>query len=246
MLITGRLVALQEELVTLKSELDFSHERTKAVTGQLVEVQEAKRALERTLEELRRARNDDEAAELGSRNEDGAVSQMVAVKERVLSMAYRKLSDSKEVILAQQEVIQNLEENLYQIKAEVCEQSHLREQLAEARGRNDKLEGLVAFLEAEKSALQDKVDKMIANDRDLVLGLDLPRATIGSGGGPPRRCLADVITSLEEERDRYRREAQRYKSLLGTTAPAAATANSPTQARRSKFVLAATFQGNVA
>ncbi|XP_019748683.1 centrosomal protein of 135 kDa-like [Hippocampus comes] len=216
---------------------------------QLAEAQEANRALERTLErtleELRRARSD-EAAELASRNEDGAVAQMVAVKERVLSMAYRKLSASKEVILGQQEVIQNLEENLRHIKAELCEQSRLREQLAEARGRNDKLEGLVAFLEAEKSALQDKVDKMMADDRDLVLGLDLPRATIGGGGGGPRRCLADVITSLEEERDRYRREAQRYKSLLGATAPTVATMNSPTQARRSKFVLAATFQGNVA
>lgn len=87
---------------------------------QLAEAQEAKRALERTLErtleELRRACSD-EAAELSSSDEDGAVAQMVAVKERVLSMAYRKLSASKEVILGQQEVIQNLEDNLCQLKA---------------------------------------------------------------------------------------------------------------------------------
>lgn len=36
-----------------------------------------------------------------------------------------------------------------------------------ARGRNDKLEGLVAFLEAEKSALEDKVDKMMADGKAL-------------------------------------------------------------------------------
>ncbi|XP_077440451.1 centrosomal protein of 135 kDa-like [Vanacampus margaritifer] len=232
--LSGRLFDLQEELVTLKSELDFSHGHTKAVTTQLAEAQEAKRRLERTLEELR----GDEATEPASRNEeahleltrkDDAVAQMVAVKERVLNMAYRKLSASKEVILGQQEVIQDLEENLCKIKAEVCEQSRLREQLAEARTRNDQLEGLVAFFEAEKSALQGKVDKMMDNDRDLVQSLHLPRATRG-GSGEPTHHLADIVESLEEERDRYRREAHRYKSLLrATTAPTALTACSPTR-----------------
>ncbi|XP_077391362.1 centrosomal protein of 135 kDa-like [Festucalex cinctus] len=237
--LSGRLVELQEELLTLKSELDFSHGHTKAITAQLAEAQEANRTLERTLEEPRRTRSDEEPT-----RKDG-VAPMVAVKERVLNMAYRKLSASKEVILAQQEVIQDLEDNLCKIKAEVCEQSRLREQLAEARSRNDQLGGLVAFFEAEKSALQHKVDKMMDNDRDLVLGLDLPRATRG-GSGEPTRCLADVIKSLEEERDRFRREAQLYKSLLrATTAPTALTTCSPTQVRRNKVALAASFHGSV-
>ncbi|KAM9797011.1 centrosomal protein of 135 kDa-like isoform 1-T1 [Syngnathus typhle] len=241
--LSGRLVEPQEEVFTLKSELDFSHGHIEDITRQLAEAQEANRTLEKKLEELRQTQST-EAAELASRNEeahrelarkDGTVAQMVAVKERVLNMAYRKLSASKDVILSQQEVIQDLEGNLSKIKAEVCEQSRLWEQLAEARGRNEQLEGLLTFLEAEKSALQEKVDRIMANDRDLVLGL---------GRAEPTRGLAVVIKSLEEERDRYRREAHRYKSLLRVTAPAAATAYSPTQARGNKVVLAANFQGD--
>ncbi|XP_061539943.1 centrosomal protein of 135 kDa-like isoform X1 [Phycodurus eques] len=254
-LIISRLVELLEEhVVSMKSELDDSHGRVKTLNGQLAELQEAKRTLERTLEDERR-RSSAEAAELASRNEetrrelrrkDGAVARTVALKERVLNMAYRKLSASREVILSQQEVIQDLEENLRKIQAEVSERRRLREQLDEARGRNHKLEGLLDFLEAEKSALQNKVDTMTDTHRDLVLESDSSRGKYGDGDGGPALGVAAFIESLEEERNRYRREVQSYRSLLKATTPTAPTVPSPTQARRNKFVLAATFQADAA
>ncbi|XP_061539944.1 centrosomal protein of 135 kDa-like isoform X2 [Phycodurus eques] len=253
--LSARLVELLEEhVVSMKSELDDSHGRVKTLNGQLAELQEAKRTLERTLEDERR-RSSAEAAELASRNEetrrelrrkDGAVARTVALKERVLNMAYRKLSASREVILSQQEVIQDLEENLRKIQAEVSERRRLREQLDEARGRNHKLEGLLDFLEAEKSALQNKVDTMTDTHRDLVLESDSSRGKYGDGDGGPALGVAAFIESLEEERNRYRREVQSYRSLLKATTPTAPTVPSPTQARRNKFVLAATFQADAA
>ncbi|XP_061635350.1 centrosomal protein of 135 kDa-like [Phyllopteryx taeniolatus] len=262
--LSARLVELLEEhVVSMKSELDDSHGRIKTLNGQLAELQEAKRTLERTLEDERRRSSAEaaELAELASRNEetrrelrrkDGAVARTVALKERVLNMAYRKLSASREVILSQQEVIQDLEENLRKIQAEVSERRRLREQLDEARGRNHKLEGLLDILEAEKSALQNKVDTMMDTHRDLVLELDSSRGKYGDGNGGPALGVAAFIESLEEERNRYRREVQSYRSLLKATTPTAPTAPmvptvpSPTQARRNKFVLAATFQADAA
>ncbi|XP_061680194.1 centrosomal protein of 135 kDa-like isoform X2 [Syngnathoides biaculeatus] len=247
--LSARRAELLEELVSIKSELDDSHGRIKTLNSQLAELQEAKRTLERALEEARR-RSSAEAAELASRDEelkrkDGAVARTVALKERVLNMAYRKLAASREVILSQQEVIQDLEENLRNIQAEVSERRRLREQLNEARGRNQKLEGLLDFLEAEKSALQNKVDAMTNTHRDLVLG----RSRGKSGGGGPAPGVVAFVESLEEERDRYRREVRSYKRLLKAAAPRASTppdapaAPSPTQARRNKSVLAASFPG---
>lgn len=43
------------------------------------------------------------------------------------------------------------------------DRDHLRDQLMDLKERNDKVEGLVSYLENEKSRLQDKVEQMMAN-----------------------------------------------------------------------------------
>lgn len=42
------------------------------------------------------------------------------------------------------------------------EKDHLRDQLVELKEQNEKMEGLVNFLEEEKIRLQEKMEKMMA------------------------------------------------------------------------------------
>lgn len=42
------------------------------------------------------------------------------------------------------------------------EKDHLSDQLVELKGQNEKMEGLVNFLEEEKIRLQEKMEKMMA------------------------------------------------------------------------------------
>lgn len=108
--------------------------------------------------------------------------------------------------------------------------------------QNEKMEGLVNFLEDEKIRLQDKMEKMTAAgkqqrlflyqryvtditvlltcccfpDKDLVLELETMRAKHGVCGRERSPSRLDAfVKSLEEERDYYRQEAERYKSARG-------------------------------
>lgn len=111
--------------------------------------------------------------------------------------------------------------------------------------QNEKKEGLVNYLEDEKSRLQDKVEQMLTDGRlqplvagrrpcrrssllkltslssaskekDLVLELECMREKYGvcrRERSPSR--LDAFVKSLEEERDFYRQEAERYKRGFG-------------------------------
>ncbi|XP_057697872.1 uncharacterized protein LOC130919307 [Corythoichthys intestinalis] len=224
--LSERVVELQEELLRVQSDLVDSHGRLEASDVELSELREAKRTLERSLASKEEALS----------SKDDALAQMVALKEHVFNMAYRKLSASKEVILGQQEIIRDLEVNLRKIKAEVSGRSPIQKQLAEAKGRNHKLQGLVSILEGKST--REELDDVLDIDRDVQLHADQMRAKGGGGD-----CGSSFIKSREEDRLCYRREAQRYKSILGGRALNAVNL-SPSQARRAKFVLAATFRGD--
>lgn len=120
------------------------------------------------------------------------------------------------------------------------ERDRLRDQLMDLKEQNGKIEGLVNYLEDEKSRLQDKVEQMLADgrfthlvercpcrsssppmltslssaskDKDLVLELESMREKYGvcrRERSPSR--LDAFVKSLEEERDFFRQEAERYK-----------------------------------
>ncbi|XP_077463357.1 uncharacterized protein LOC144078830 isoform X3 [Stigmatopora argus] len=206
--LSERLAELQEELLSVKSDLDESRGRAKASDVELTELREAQRTLERSLA-----------------SKDEALAHMVALKEQAFSMAYRKLSASKEVILGQQEIIRDLEVNLRKIKVDVRQQSPLKKHLAEAKGRNQKLQGLVAALGAQ-NATREQLDDLVDIERDS--------STREQGSGDCANRRSPWTTSPE-------RECHAYKSVL----PVVRAVNfSPSLARRAKFTLAATFRGN--
>ncbi|XP_077389263.1 uncharacterized protein LOC144026505 isoform X3 [Festucalex cinctus] len=92
--------------------------------------------------------------------------------------------------------------------------SQLGNELEDLKEQNDKFEAMVEFLAAEKSRLEDKVQKMMSVEKVLVLELEGWRTKYGICGMDrlPSR-LDDFVKSLEEERNHYRQEAEHYKNI---------------------------------
>ncbi|XP_077389279.1 centrosomal protein of 135 kDa-like isoform X2 [Festucalex cinctus] len=212
------------DVVSLEAQ-NVSNEKLIAHLNLQIEfLQESNKTLEEKVEGLQH-KSSSEVADLSLKNFelcqelthiDGLAKRMEMDKERALEMADTELRDNKKVIQSQQEVIDDLEENLKKIRAALSERDFekgsLEEQLLELRRQNETLEGTLEFLEAEKIRLQDKVEKMMSADKDLVLELEALRAKHGVCGRERSPSRLDAfVKSLEEERDRYRQEVERCR-----------------------------------
>ncbi|MEQ2219317.1 hypothetical protein XENOCAPTIV_015962, partial [Xenoophorus captivus] len=208
------------------------------------------RTLEQNIEGLQQKKKDvsTEVADLSLKNLelceelthiDHLAKCMEMDKERMLENADMELQETKKEIERQQKIIKDLEEIITKTRREQSEGEYerdsLRDQLVELKEQNEKMEGLVNFLEDEKTRLQDKVEKMMAADKELVLELEAMRAKHGVCGREHSPSRLDAfIKNLEEERDFYRHEAERYKRARGAGGPGLSPSRSPERGRSPK------------
>nr|XP_057930217.1 centrosomal protein of 135 kDa-like isoform X3 [Doryrhamphus excisus] len=219
------------DVISLETQ-NISNEKLIAQLNLQVEyLQESNKMLEQKVEGLQQ-KSSTKVADLSLKNFelcqelthiDGLAKKMEMDKERALVMADQELQSNKEVI-------EHLEDNLKKIRGELSERefekSSLADQLVELRGQNEKLEAMVDFMETEKSRLQDKVEKMMSTDRDLVLELEAMRAKHGVCGRDRSPSRLDAfVKSLEEERDHYRHEAERCRKFQGASSPSRGSPN---------------------
>ncbi|CAN9500674.1 unnamed protein product [Ophioblennius macclurei] len=218
---------------------------------QIEYLQEANRTLEEKMEGLQQKKKDvsSEVADLSLKNLelceelthiDDLAKRMEMDKERVLETADMELQETEKEVQRQQKIIEDLEAIITKIRREQSEgdyeKDRLRDQLAELKGENEKLEGLVNHMESEKMRLQDKVEKLMAAEKDLVLELEAFRAKHGVCGRERSPSRLDAfVKSLEEERDRYRREIEHYKRARGASSLDFSPPRSPSKGRSSKF-----------
>ncbi|KAK2835857.1 hypothetical protein Q5P01_016341 [Channa striata] len=217
---------------------------------QIEYLQETNRKLEETVEGLQRKKIDasTEVANLSLKNLelceeltqiDDLAKRLEMDKDRVLETADMELQESKKEIQRQQKIIEDLEDIITKTRREQTEgdfeKDRLRDQLVELKEQNEKMEGLVNFLEEEKNRLHKKIEKMMAADKELVLELEAMRAKHGVCG---RECspsrLDAFVKSLEEERDFYRQEAERYKRTRRAGGLDLSPSRSPGKARSPK------------
>uniref|UniRef100_UPI003AAA4C84 centrosomal protein of 135 kDa n=1 Tax=Centroberyx gerrardi TaxID=166262 RepID=UPI003AAA4C84 len=219
------------DVISLEAQ-NISNEKLIAHLNLQIEyLQETNRTLEQKVEGLLQKRQDasTEVANLSLKNQelceelthiDHLAKQLEMDKEQVLETADMELQETKKEIQRQQKTIEDLEDIITKIRREqsegAYEKDRLQDQLVELKEQNEKMEGLVNFLEEEKSRLQDKMEKMIATDKVLVLELETMRAKHGVCGREHSPSRLDAfVKSLEEERDFYRQEAERYKRTRG-------------------------------
>ncbi|XP_060884798.1 centrosomal protein of 135 kDa isoform X2 [Labrus mixtus] len=217
---------------------------------QIEYLQESNRTLQEKVEGLQQKKMDatTEVANLSLKNLelceelthiDDLAKRMEMDKERVLETADMELHDAKKELLRQQKIIENLEDIITKTRREQSERDfekdRLRDELSELKEQNEKMEGLVNFLEEEKIRLQEKMEKMTAADKDLVLELEAMRAKHGVCGRERSPSHLDAfVKSLEEERDYYRQEAERYKGVRRAAGLDSSPSRSPGRSPRSK------------
>ncbi|KAL7397610.1 hypothetical protein ABVT39_024981 [Epinephelus coioides] len=214
---------------------------------QIEYLQENNRVLEQKVEALQQKKEDasTEVANLSLKNLelceelthiDDLAKRMEMDKEHVLETADMELQETKTEIQRQHKIIEDLEDIITKLRREQSEgdfeKDRLRDQLVEFKEQNEKMEGLVNFLEEEKIRLQDKIEKMMAADKDLVLELEAMRTKYGVCGRERSPSRLDAfVKSLEEERDFYRREAERYKRTRGAGSRDVSPSRSPSRGR---------------
>ncbi|XP_063057428.1 centrosomal protein of 135 kDa isoform X2 [Engraulis encrasicolus] len=215
------------DVISLEAQ-NVSNEKLIAHLNLQIEyLQETNRTLEQKVQGLHQRKADvsAEAANLSVRNQelcqeltqiDQLAQQLEKDKELVLETADTELQEAKDEIQRQQGAIVDLENMVSKLKRELQEGEHdkdrVRDQLADAREQSDKMEGLLNFLEEEKRRLQDKLDKMTLAEKEMVLELERMRLRYGICGKERSPSRLDAfVKSLEEERDYYRQEAQRYR-----------------------------------
>ncbi|XP_061593990.1 centrosomal protein of 135 kDa isoform X3 [Cololabis saira] len=244
------------DVISLEAQNISSEKLIAHLNLQIEYLQEANRTLEQKMEGLQQKKKDasTEVANLSLKNLelceelthiDDLAKRLETEKERVLETADMELLETKTEIQRQQKIIEDLEDIITNIRREHSEgefeKDRLRNQLVELKEQNEKMEGLVNFLEGEKIRLQDKVEKTMASDKDLVLELENMRAKHGvcrRERSPSR--LDAFVKSLEEERDYYRQEAERFKRARGAGGLAPSPSRSPERSRspRAKGVVA--------
>ncbi|XP_022058701.2 centrosomal protein of 135 kDa isoform X2 [Acanthochromis polyacanthus] len=238
------------DVITLEAQ-NVSNEKLIAhLNLQIEHLQEANRTLEQKTEGLQQRKKvaSTEVANLSLKNLelceelthiDDLAKRLEMDKEHVLETADMELQETKKEILRQQKIIEDLEDIITKIRREQSEgdfeKDRLRDQLVELKEQNEKMEGLVNFLEDEKIRLQNKVEKMMAADKDLVLELEAMRAKHGVCGRERSPSRLDAfVKSLEEERDYYRQEAERCKRARGAGGLDVSPGHSPTRGRSPK------------
>uniref|UniRef100_A0A3Q1FNH4 Centrosomal protein 135 n=1 Tax=Acanthochromis polyacanthus TaxID=80966 RepID=A0A3Q1FNH4_9TELE len=238
------------DVITLEAQ-NVSNEKLIAhLNLQIEHLQEANRTLEQKIEGLQQRKKvaSTEVANLSLKNLelceelthiDDLAKRLEMDKEHVLETADMELQETKKEILRQQKIIEDLEDIITKIRREQSEgdfeKDRLRDQLVELKEQNEKMEGLVNFLEDEKIRLQNKVEKMMAADKDLVLELEAMRAKHGVCGRERSPSRLDAfVKSLEEERDYYRQEAERCKRARGAGGLDVSPGHSPTRGRSPK------------
>ncbi|XP_063748208.1 centrosomal protein of 135 kDa isoform X1 [Eleginops maclovinus] len=235
------------DVVSLEAQ-NISNEKLIAHLNLQIEyLQETNRTLEEKVTGLQQKKKDasSEVANLSIKNLelceelthiDDLAKRLEMDKEQVLETADMELQETKKHIQRQQKIIEELEDIITKTRREQSEgdfeKDRLRDQLVELKEQNEKMEGLVNFLEEEKIRLQEKMEKMMAADKDLVLELETMRAKHGVCGRERSPSRLDAfVKSLEEERDYYRQEAERYKRARGVGGPDLSPSRSPSRGR---------------
>ncbi|XP_059152466.1 centrosomal protein of 135 kDa-like isoform X1 [Physella acuta] len=141
-------------------------------------------------------------------------------KEIVVQAADREMNEAKDELEKSRHELEDMDLTVAQLKAE---QSRLIKELSDTRARvstreadNVRLEGLLDRITEEKKRLVQRVNKLTANEKELVLEVERLKKkngpTVKKNKIPTK--LDMFIRSIEQDRDYYRAQAEDLEALL--------------------------------
>ncbi|XP_026161092.1 centrosomal protein of 135 kDa isoform X2 [Mastacembelus armatus] len=242
------------DVISLEAQNISNEKLISHLNLQIEYLQETNRTLEQQVEGLQQKKINvsTEVANLSLKNLelceelthiDDLAKRMEMDKERLVETANMELHEAKNEIQRQQKIIEDLEDIITKMRRGQSEgdfeKDRLKDQLVELKEQNEKMEGLVSFLEEEKIRLQNKMEKMMAADKDMVLELENMRTKHGVCGRERSPSRLDAfVKSLEEERDYYRQAAERYRRARGAGGLDLSPSRSPGRGRSPRSTLA--------
>uniref|UniRef100_A0A673VYB3 Centrosomal protein 135 n=1 Tax=Salmo trutta TaxID=8032 RepID=A0A673VYB3_SALTR len=187
------------DVISLEAQTISNEKLIAHLNLQIEYLQETNRTLEQKVQGLQQRKQDasTEVADLSAKNQE------LCQELTHIDHLAKQLEKDKDLVLETADL-------------ELQEAKVRKDQLGELREQNEKMEGLMNFLEEEKRRLQDKLEKMTDADKELVLELESMRSKHGVCGKDRSPSRLDAfVRSLEEERDYYRQEAERYRRARG-------------------------------
>ncbi|KAJ8277097.1 hypothetical protein GJAV_G00071440 [Gymnothorax javanicus] len=210
------------DVISLEAQNVSNEKLISHLNLQIEYLQEANRELEQQVREGR-LQKASSMADLSARDQElrqelshiqQLAHSMQQDRELVLETADSELQEAKNEILRQSKAIEDLEDMVSKLRRDLAESERergdLRAELGETAVQRDSgVDGVIGYLEEEKRRLQERVEKLTSNERELVVELEQMRLRYGVCGAPRSPSRLDAfVRSLEEERDYYKQEAE--------------------------------------
>ncbi|XP_055958999.1 testis-specific gene 10 protein isoform X2 [Patella vulgata] len=162
--------------------------------------------------------------ELELKDVDRMAKRLQTDKEFVVKTADREMEEAKDELEKSRIELEGMDMTVSQFKSErnrmMKEISELKARIGSTDVSSHNLEMLVDKLQEEKRRLTQRNNKLISNEKELVLEIE----RLKRKNGPTKKSktpskLDAFIHSIEEERDYYRDQADTLQRLLRTDGP---------------------------
>uniref|UniRef100_A0A2C9JE12 Centrosomal protein of 135 kDa n=1 Tax=Biomphalaria glabrata TaxID=6526 RepID=A0A2C9JE12_BIOGL len=158
-------------------------------------------------------------------DKERVAKKLQADKQIVVQAADREMSEAKDELEKSRFELEDMDLTVAQLKAEqnrlIKELGDLKARLSTREADNVRLEGLLDRVTEEKKRLGQRVNKLTANEKELVLEIE----RLKKKNGPvikktkiPSK-LDMFIHSIEEDRDYYKTQSEFLEALLKGEAP---------------------------
>lgn len=220
---------LQQKTREMERKLHDSNNERDDCESQLSKLQLKNRELESRNREL----------EYDLKDVDLMAKRLQVDKEDVVKTADREMGEAKDELEKSRHELEDLDLNLAQLKAEnqriIKDFNESKAQLSIKNGDLLRLEELLDRVSEDKKRLSHRVNKLMSNEKELVLEIEkLKRKNGPSVGGKKTKTpskLDAFIRSLEEERNYYRDQSDALQKMLRGEIPS--RGRSPSHSRAS-------------
>ncbi|OWF52870.1 centrosomal protein of 135 kDa-like isoform X1 [Mizuhopecten yessoensis] len=220
---------LQQKTREMERKLQDSNNERDNCDSQLSKFQLKNRELESRNREL----------EYDLKDVDLMAKRLQVDKEDVVKTADREMGEAKDELEKSRHELEDLDLNLAQYKAEAQritkDFNDTKAQLAIKNGDLLRLEELLDRVSEDKKRLSHRVNKLMSNEKELVLEIEKLKRKNGPGvGGKKTKTpskLDAFIRSIEEERNYYRDQSDALQKMLRGEIPS--RGRSPSHSRTS-------------
>ncbi|XP_076467897.1 centrosomal protein of 135 kDa-like [Babylonia areolata] len=228
----------------LNTQVDFLQQKNRELERKLTE---SRVAAEEAESKFSRAKAHNLELECQLQEVDQVAAKLQVDKDAVVRTADREMGEAKTELEKSRYELEDLDNTIAQFRAEnkrlAKDFGDIKARLTVREADNRKLEDLLDRIQEEKKRLSQRNNKLVANEKDLVLEIERLKRKNGpvtKKGKLPSKLDA-FIRSIEEDRDYYRQQTDALQRMMRgepTALPLSKPASRPTSPVRDKSTAA--------